>query len=312
MNIYLKHADDRMHYDGDRFFIVKTGVPRIQSTSVPNHVFILSFSRDNIIKNLALVNTATDGGAFWYNQEENMLLEHSNGDYIGSQLVSLLKKDSSGNYERVQRLNVDRKNYLVLVSGYGSLGLFVQYELEAAVMKPVIQFRTLALIALLMLTLLAAGIGVYSVISLRHPINTILNGFRRVQSSNWKEHIEERRKDEFNDLYQGFNDMEDQIDRLINEVYVQTNLAQRAQLKQLQAQIAPHFLYNSFFLLSRRIKRHDYEKADMLAKHLGTYFQYLTRNEADDVALAYEVNHTRSYAAIQGARFINRIQIDFE
>ena len=46
--------------------------------------------------------------------------------------------------------------------------------------------------------------------------------------------------------------------------------------------------------------------------HLGDYFQYLTRNESDYVSLGQEVEHARSYAAIQGTRFIHRITITFE
>lgn len=105
--------------------------------------------------------------------------------------------------------------------------------------------------------------------------------------------------------------MEDQLKQLIEEVYVQKNLAQRAQLKQLQAQINPHFLYNSFFILSRRIKRGDIEGSEEFAKHLGNYFKYLTRDAADDVPLQREVEHATSYAAIQGARFAGRIRVEF-
>lgn len=312
MKWYLNYADDQIHYDGINFFIVKTGVPRIQSDSVPNHVFVVTFSKDEILKNMAVINTSEDSGAFWYNEKGDILVEHSNGEYVGSKLLPLLNKDESGEYESVQRLNVEGRDYLVFVGGYGNLGLFVQYELEVAVIAPIIQFRNYAFVVLGLLTILAAVLGVYFVISLHQPINILLNGFRRVQSGNWKEHIEDARKDEFSYLYKGFNDMEDQIDRLINEVYVQTNLTQRAQMKQLQAQIAPHFLYNSFFVLSRRVKRHDYENAELLAKHLGTYFQYLTRNESDYMPLRLEIDHARSYLAIQAARFVNRIQIDFE
>ena len=312
MKWYLNYADDQIHYDGNNFFIVKTGVPKIQSDSIPNHVFVILFSKDEIIRNLAVVNTGDDSGAFWYNGKEDVMVEHSNGESVGSKLLPLLNKDESGEYESVQRLNVQGRDYLVFVGGYGNLGLFVQYESEETVMEPIIQFRNLAFVVLGLLTVLPIVLGVYFVVSLHQPINILLNGFRRVQAGNWKEHIVDTRKDEFSHLFKGFNDMEDQIERLINEVYVQTSLTQRAQMKQLQAQIAPHFLYNSFFVLSRRVKRHDYENAELLAKHLGSYFQYLTRNEADYVPLKLEIDHARSYAAIQGARFVNRIRIDFD
>jgi len=312
MNALLPYADDQIHFDGDTFFIVKTGAPRIQSGSLPNHVFMIRFSRDQIVKTLAGVSTTGESGAFWYSEKEGVWVEHSNGEYVGERLAPQLRRNDTGEYERVQCLTVDGKSYLVFVGGYGKLGLFVQYEPEEAAMQPVFRFRTLSLIVLSCLTLLALAISVMSLIALHKPINVLLNGFRRVQSGNWKEHIGDLRKDEFSHLYKGFNDMEDQIDRLINEVYVQTNLTQRAQMKQLQAQIAPHFLYNSFFVLSRRIKRKDYENAELLARHLGNYFQYLTRNEADYMPLRLEAEHAKSYCAVQDARFSRRIRVDFE
>ena len=306
MKRYVGYADDRMHFDGENFFIVKTGALKINSASLPNHVFVLQFSKAAIVRNLSVVNTSEESGAFWYDEAEDVLIEHSSGDYAGEKLVKQLIRNEDGGYESVQRLNADGKKYLVLVGGYGELGLFVHYEQEEKVMISIYRFRTVAFIVLAALTLLAVCIGIYSVYILHQPINVLLAVYGRVEHGNWKEHIKEERKDEFRHLYKGFNDMEDQIDRLINEVYVQTNLTQRAQMKQLQAQIAPHFLYNSFFVLSRRIKRGDYENAELLAKHLGGYFQYLTRNESDEMPLRREADHARSYAAIQDARFSRR------
>lgn len=312
MERYLQNADEGICMDESGFFIVKTGAPRIQKSSVPNHVFVIRFSRDAIVKNLSVINTSSRGGAFWYDEDEGVWVEHSNGKYAGERIVQLLETEETGEYRSIQRLGVDGEYYLVFVGGTGELGTFVQYEPESAAMVQVFDFRTLAIITLCALTAIALSIGIYTVLTLHKPINELMGGFRRVQNGNWKEHIEDRRKDEFGYLYRGFNDMEDRIDELINEVYVQTNLTQRAQMKQMQAQIAPHFLYNSFFVLSRRIKRQDYENAELLARHLGNYFQYLTRNEADYMPLHMEVEHARSYSAVQEARFSRRIGVCFE
>lgn len=312
MLYYMEYADGQLHYDGSSFFIVETGVPRIQSNSIPNHVFVIFFSEEQMVENLSLVNTSRDSGSFWYNETEELLIEHSEGDAVGDSILPLLKMDPSGKYANIQRINVEGKDYLILVGGRGELGWFVQYVQEETVMRPVTRLRNLEFIALGLITILTIILGINFGISLHQPINALLKGFRRVQQGNWKEPIKEIRRDEFSYLYKGFNDMQARIERLINEVYVQTNLTQRAQMKQLQSQIAPHFLYNSFFLLSRRIKREDYENAELLAKHLGTYFQYLARNEADYLPLKLEINYTRSYAAIQEARFAGRIRIEFE
>ena len=312
MNSYLPYAGDAIHFDGRGFFLVKTGAPVIQSGSVPNHVFVLNLSREEILKALSSVCTSQESGAFWYSETEGVWVEYSRGESVGARLAPQLRRDAQGEYESVQRLEADGNRYLVFVGGYGQLGLFVQYELEAAAMRPVFRFRSLTFIVLGCLTLLGIVISARSIMALHKPINTLLSGFRRVQSGDWKQHIEDERRDEFSLLNQGFNEMEDKIDRLIDEVYIQTNLTQQAQMKQLQAQIAPHFLYNSFFVLSRRIKRQDYENAEMLARHLGNYFQYLTRSGADYVPLRLEAEHAKSYSAVQDARFSRRIRVAFE
>lgn len=309
---YLQYADGKIHYDGTAFFLVETGAPKVQSDYVPNHVLIISFSTEQLRENLAAVNSSEGSGAFLCHREEDVMIEHSDDRYVGKEIFNLLETDGKGGYRSTQRIKVDGENYLVFVGGQGVMGLFVQYIKESAIMKPINRFRNLAYLLLFLMILAACGFAVYTRRLLHKPISTLLNAFQRIQSGDWTKRIEHNRKDEFSYLYEGFNEMEDQMGNMIEQVYVQTNLAQKAQMKQLQAQIAPHFLYNSFFSLSRKIKRQDYENAEELARHLGAYFQYLTRDHADYVPLEQEVEHAGSYAAIQGTRFVNRIGISFE
>ena len=103
--------------------------------------------------------------------------------------------------------------------------------------------------------------------------------------------------------------MEDRIQDLIQEVYEQKELKQRAELKQLQEQINPHFLYNSLFSIRSKIYREEYESAEELTELLGRYFRYLTRNAQDYVELSQEVDHAYCYARIQASRFAARMEI---
>ena len=101
------------------------------------------------------------------------------------------------------------------------------------------------------------------------------------------------------------------MNSLIEQVYKQRILTQKAELKQLQSQINPHFLYNSFFILNTMTRLGDYDQVERFANQLGEYFQFVTRNHSDEVPLAREVQHAKVYAEIQGMRFANRVEVAF-
>jgi len=98
---------------------------------------------------------------------------------------------------------------------------------------------------------------------------------------------------------------------LIEQVYQQKILTQRAELKQLQSQINPHFLYNSFFLINTMARIGD-DNLIIFTKRLGEYFRFVTRNNSDNIPLKDEVNHARVYTEIQQMRFSKRLTITFD
>ena len=165
---------------------------------------------------------------------------------------------------------------------------------------------------IIVMIVMAALFTFYMKHYIHRPIRILMNAFDETKSSGFNSRIHHEGVDEFTQLYDGFNQMQERMGNLVEEVYVQKALVQSAQLKQLQAQINPHFLYNSFFILSRRIKREDYENAQVLAQHLGEYFQFLTRNESDSIPLKKEVDHAQCYTKIQTTRFAGRIYAEFE
>lgn len=106
--------------------------------------------------------------------------------------------------------------------------------------------------------------------------------------------------------------MTEHLDSLINEVYLQKLLLQKAEFKQLQAQINPHFLYNSFFMLQRTIKSDMKEEAIDISNKLGLYFKYITRTQSEIVSLQDEYGFAKIYADIQSKRFEGRISTQFD
>jgi two-component system sensor histidine kinase YesM len=143
------------------------------------------------------------------------------------------------------------------------------------------------------------------------PLSRLKSAFGELESGNFSVKIEYQKQDEFLNLYEGFNQMVAELKQLIHQLYHQKLLVQKAELRQLQAQINPHFLFNCFFTLSRRIKSNDIDGARDMTAHLGEFFQYITRNAQETVNLGEELQHARIYARIQISRFSSRLSMLF-
>jgi two-component system sensor histidine kinase YesM len=143
------------------------------------------------------------------------------------------------------------------------------------------------------------------------PLTALVDAFRRVKHGELNFTVEYGNEDEFGYLYDKFNDMLSRLNSLIHEVYEQKIRNQQSELKRLQSQINPHFLYNSFFVLSRLIYSQDTEKASRFSAFLSRYFQFITRDNADEITLEKEVEHARTYTDIQTICYSGRILVNF-
>ncbi|TLS53186.1 HAMP domain-containing protein [Paenibacillus antri] len=147
---------------------------------------------------------------------------------------------------------------------------------------------------------------------IHRPLSRLVRSFRSVEKRRLELIEDTGNKGEFGYLYRQFNAMVNELKVLIHTVYEQKIRAQSSELKQLQSQINPHFLYNSFFILYRLAKLKDLDSVVRFSQYLGEYFQYITRNAARQVKLEAEVNHVKAYVEIQTVRFSERIQAELE
>ncbi len=276
------------------------------------HSLIIFFSHEKIQEELEVLLGTESSGAFLFNLEEGFCISAYDSEEQAKLVQQSLEVNEDGHYKTIQRIDIDGEKYLVCVTGKGILGNLVQYIKEETILLPIRNFQKQIFVVMSFMIVFSILMISYLKKIIHKPIHILMNGFEQMEKGNFQYRIEEEEKNEFGVLYEGFNETQGRISKLINEVYVQKNLADHAQMKQLQAQINPHFLYNSFFILSRRIKKGDYKNAMDIAEHLGEYFRFLNRNGLDYIPLRDEVQHAVSYAKIQESRFAGRIRMEFE
>ncbi|OOC61280.1 histidine kinase [Paenibacillus ihbetae] len=203
-------------------------------------------------------------------------------------------------------------DYFIIQNDVSSLGLkLIMYVNQNEITRPLSQFitwfYTLFIIALIVLILYSFSVN----LMIHRPLSKLVKAFHMLETDNLDITIESKSKDEFHYVFNSFNNMTLKLKHSIEENYEQKMALQLSQLKQLQSQINPHFLYNSFFNIYMMCKVNDAESAAELSQKLGSYYQYITRSGSDEVPFDKEYRHALDYCDIQCIRFSNRIAYEY-
>ncbi|WP_418037987.1 sensor histidine kinase [Paenibacillus xylanilyticus] len=251
-----------------------------------------------------------------YPESATLLIEDQTGLAISDQrrdaILSSHSKSSLTNSQSNFQVSVDDTVYHVNQLHINTLGLSVAtYLPEEIVTKPLSRFVQWAWIFAIT-SFIAIAAYLYSSYKLIHmPLLLLVKRFKKMEGGVLDIPINHHRKDEFGFLYSRFNLMIENLRQLIDRDFKMTMMMQRAELKQLQSQINPHFLYNSFFILNSLARTGDTDRIEQFTNMLGEYFRFITRNGTDHVPLKEEVEHSRIYTEIQQLRFSRRIKVDF-
>ena len=303
----LKRQMGELIKDGDEL-VYTLAETQYQETHEPN--FYLELVLDNRQLSESLNTFAPkEGGACLVHTKLGWFLEDGWKRGPAGEILEKLLADGT-EFGRMTKVTVGRDTYLVSTAKSEFLGLLVQYYAKDQVLGRLNHYRGMFVVFFVVTLCLSLLFSRYTEKMVHIPLRRLYQAFGVLQLGNTDIQISHRANDEFEYIYEGFNHMTDELHRLIDEVYVQKNLTQKAELKQLQTQINPHFLYNSFFLLSRWVKAGDMENAELMADYLGRYFRFLTRNASDTVKLQKEIEHAECYAKIQGTRFKSRITVE--
>ena len=115
------------------------------------------------------------------------------------------------------------------------------------------------------------------------------------------------RNDEIGRLHQRFDRMATRIRTLVDTNYKNELLRKEAQIKALESQINPHFLYNTRESINWRAKASKNAEISMMAESLGTLLRSTLSNHESLVELDYELELVRAYITIQKIRFEDRL-----
>ena len=139
------------------------------------------------------------------------------------------------------------------------------------------------------------------------PVTRLHKNLVRVKEGDYTVRVHVETRDEVGDLCDAFNGMAEEIDRLVNRVYSVELKEKEAAIKALQAQINPHFLYNTLDMIKSMAELYGALQVSEMIMALSKLFRYATHTDGVLVTIREELENLSSYMTIVNARFGGRI-----
>jgi len=144
------------------------------------------------------------------------------------------------------------------------------------------------------------------------PIKKLHNVTRTITGQDLQALVTTSNVDEITELGISFNLMIGQIRDLLNaKIQEQENL-KKAELKALQAQINPHFLYNTLDTIVWMAESNKPDQVIEIVRSLSSFFRIALSKGKDWISLRKELEHVESYLKIQKMRYQDILDYEFE
>lgn len=307
-------AEAQLMYIDDQIFL-SVAYPYIGLGSKRDPIFIIAIelSKARIEEQLRTMTSNEEKGGALLNFSMEAVIATSANKTVNQQIQRFLESQENAAHGVAKTIYIENKPYLAVYKVSDYLGsILCKYVPQDSVFAALRKYQGWFLLLIVSAIIIIIIYSLYTYQFIHKPLNVLTKSFYQVENGNLSIHIEHHHEDEFRYIYRRFNVMVENLNTLIEQVYKQKILTQKSELKQLQSQINPHFLYNSFFILNTMSRIGDNDNLERFTEQLGKYFQFLTRNAADDVTLTKEVEHAKVYTEIQSMRFSNRIQVEFD
>ncbi|MDQ8733118.1 sensor histidine kinase [Paenibacillus sp. LHD-38] len=143
-------------------------------------------------------------------------------------------------------------------------------------------------------------------------VSKIVRVLDAFQEGDFQKKIVFKGKDEFTRISVALNEMGQNIDELIQEVYMTNIKKKEAELESLQAQINPHFLYNTLSSISRLAKFGEVDKLQRMVLDLAKFYRLSLNEGRTVIPIKNELEQVGAYINIQKTKFGDGMQALFD
>lgn len=193
------------------------------------------------------------------------------------------------------------------LSEWTAIGVVMKQSLRGDSQEILTLFVITVLMTLLLTIFVSGSLADYEL----RPIRRIQTYIKDMENGEFGKPLPSMRSDEIGSLAENTQEMSEKIGELLETVKTEQKRMRTAEFKALQAQINPHFLYNSLDSINWLVRKGNTEKATEMISALTTFFRIGLSKGRDIITVREELEHVRSYLVIQKIRYENQFEYSF-
>lgn len=270
---------------------------------IDNQYFLEVFNNLIINSNQTLGLYSSDGQLIFINNSFDVSSTKSVQSFLNSNLDKDEREIKTKNDSIYMIYNTIKPVNWKLVVGISGNVLFEE-------IRKVAKFSIILCIATLPICLLLIN---YLYSTMIRPLNLLIKKMKKIENGNIGVIIESNRKDEFGFVFRTFNKMSENIKNLIDTVYKEQIVMKQSEINALQAQINPHFLYNTLESINWKAKIHgDDEVSEMISAFSYIIEANLNRSNEKFIPVYKEIEYIKSYKFLIQKRFGKKIKFNLD
>lgn len=270
---------------------------------------VLSINEDEL--NNGFITSLKDKGYIALIVDQNdTIIYHTDRSKIASKFnvnYSFYKANNTN-----KEFNYNNKIYYLGTQDIDDLGLtsIIMVPKKEIASTGILTKYTFIIFATILLALL---ISFYATTTITKPFGDLIAHIKEVKHKNFKAKMPHYKYTELNQVSLTFNNMLDEIENLFNEVYKKQLLLKESELKALQAQINPHFIFNVLETISWEARMSGNENITVMVHSLGELLRSnFTFSNYEKIKIEEELKYVNFYLDLQNIRFGDKISVAIE
>lgn len=305
-----------IHYDNQKLpgrnLVVSVG-RLIKDTSTRENIGIILINVDvESLEKLWMDRGVTPNTLFYLTDESGRIIFSKNKEHINLTLDSVFGENINFNVRPGQEITLDGTKYQLIssqsaVSGWRAISIIPTDELFSYNHQ---MFQIILLIGSVVIVLSVAVVYIITT-SITRPIYALSNDMRKIGEGNFDVRIGNY-YGEMGVIGQAISMMQTKIKNLIDKIYLEEEEKRKAELHALQAQINPHFLYNTMSAIKWMANIQGATSIENALNSLAYMMAYTSKWNNDFVSIADEMVFIENYISILELRYYNKFKVYYD